>query len=202
METISEKEQHEIIAEIQSSIDDNFYKLMECYKSMIYKIIHDHCHEYHIKNEYFDDLVQEGYFGIHNAAKSYDLEINIRFSTFVYLVIKRRVRHFYYKQVKARAQYSEYMRGFINESNCEYEPIYEKSTPHTIFMNNIDNKKIIQAYMRLSDIEKKILKSVIRKKSYKEISEETGLAIKQIDYKKSKIKRILKNSVKKAKETA
>lgn len=200
MEKISVKEQHKIIREIQSSIDDNFDKLMGCYESMIYKIIHKYCYEKQIKDEYFEDLMQEGYIALHKGAKVYDFDMEVKFSTFIFMIIRRRIRHSYYKQAKLRAQYSEYRRGFITECSTDYEYIHEMKTPHTIFMDNIENEKVIQAYMRLSDIEKKVLKSVLRKKSYKDISEETGLKTKQVDYKKTRAKRILIESVKK--ETA
>ena len=188
------KEEYEAIKNVQNNDDSSYETLIRIYQSLIYKIIHETCYDKMIKKNYFDDLVQEGYIALYKAAKTFNFNMKLKFSTYVYIVIKRRVYHYYFKQLKEKNKIHSGFTQLIQEEESLYMVKYEKNNPHSIFMNKYDINQIKDTFLSLSDIEQSVLKMRLRNISYKEISEITGLSFRQIDYKVCKARRKIRQS--------
>ena len=185
----------EMIKKIQLyQCENSFNDLLSIYRAFIYKIIYKICYDNHERVQYLDDLVQEGYIGLYKAAIRFDLDKDVKFSSYVYVVVKRRIIYYYFKQYKYNKLRNYEFSQMIQENDGYYSINSTSRTPESIFIENVENNKFIKAYNELDEIDKTVLKLVLKKVSYKEIAEKTGLGLRQIDYRAYKARKKLYNS--------
>ena len=182
-----------IIEEVRYGNSDNFNIILANYRMMIYKIINNYSLRYgdYIISE--EDLFQEASVGLYDACLKYDSSKNVKFSTFAYIVIKRRIQRVYkmYRETYGNENISldnvdayEYINysSYINEINYHYGS-----------RELIDNIK--EYYEKLNKIDRKIIDLRIQKYSYKEIAERLNISRKVVDNKIYRIRKLLEKYI-------
>ncbi|MBQ1476618.1 MAG: sigma-70 family RNA polymerase sigma factor [Erysipelotrichaceae bacterium] len=172
----------EMIIEVQKGNEEYFPVILKEYQHMIYKIIS----AYRLtQGDFFiskDDLYQEACLALHEACLGFQEDRGVKFSSFAYVVIKRRVSRIYhsYRTVYRREPSSIDARETMKETMTE-----EKREQETLDL------QVMESFMRrLCEEDKKILEMRLSRKGYKEIAEELGISSKRVD---NRIYRMRKN---------
>lgn len=173
-------------------INIGFENILKNCHNMIYSIINDirrneYQLEYPISN---DDLYQEGCIALYNAYQSYH-ESTAKFTTFAYLVIKRRIQH----------KFKEYLRPLLHERysydsvrQLDYYTCYNKNNRQKY---NTDYDLINHFISTIDKIDAKIVKARIDGITYQKIANDLNLKTKQVEYRLKKIKETFKLYLKK-----
>lgn len=175
--------------ELIKKVKDNDYlaceELISNYRQMIYSIINDYDLEYGDFKISSDDLYQEGLIGIYDACLAYEEGKDVKFSTFAYLVIKRRVNRCYRNQLK----------NYVNEC-CSIDCIENKDKRIEFQVNTVSdntlayNQESLEKKMRrLSDFDRQIVMMRMESMSYLEIAKKLDVNKKRIDNRLYKLKK-------------
>lgn len=158
--------------------------LREC-EGIIFKIISSFnlsLGDYRISR---DDLYQEACLGLHDACIAYSDDKGMKFSSFAYLVIKRRVKRAYSGMLGVYRNESASMdnlyRNYDIPLSAEGPEDYRRKRDFYHDMN-----RFLQS---LSNEDKKILRMRMEEKNYKEIAEELQVSVKRVDNKLYRLRR-------------
>ncbi len=166
--------------------ENTFEKVVEDNRKMIYSIINSVA-SIGFKTDYSvfeDDLFQEGCIALYNAFNSFKPDGSAKFSTYAYMLIRRRIIH----------KFREFYRPIMYES-CSYDSVREidyLSYFKTPDMHDDETENYSHAVTflnTLNDIDKAIVTMRKRKMSYKDISKVINLTPKQIDNRLCRIRR-------------
>lgn len=164
-------------------VDENYNNILEQNKRMIYSIINEikatgFDLEYQVSD---DDLFQEGCIALYDACQSFR-DCGAKFSTFAYIVIKRRIKHKYHEFVRPliHERYSyDAVRQVDYYSNYAIKDMHDESI----------NKDLVDGFMKTLDkVDAQIIMLRQNNIPYKSISQITNLNVKQIDYRIRKTK--------------
>lgn len=164
--------------------EKEFEKLVSKYKNMIYSIIR----KYYIKNNSVviceQDLFQEGLIALYDAQKSYSEKENVSFSTFAYVLIKRRI-------VKTIIKYNLiYYNETVHYDNFDKSDYYFQISYSNSKIN--EYKDIINSYSKTcNEEEKQILNLYLSNNSYKNIANKLNCSVKYVDNRLQKMKKDL-----------
>lgn len=172
---------------------EEFKKLEEKYIKMIMKIINSFnldWGDYSINKE---DLKQEALIGLFEACKKYDEKYNVKFSTFAYQIIRRRVNRAYMKMKKIYEKetysYSKFEKD--DHSNILSTEEVEEKTNDLLKVKDICLKSYYTGGKILSEMDYSIISMRMDNKSYKEIAEELNISTKKVDNRLARIKKHL-----------
>lgn len=179
-----------LIFKAKEGDDDACKKVINEYTRLIYSIINNYHLEYGDYSVSKEDLFQEGCIALLEACKTFKQNGNTKFSTYAYIVIKRRVIREYYKMVKPyheefsfdKYEMQDHMDFFSNRCVSDNELSY------TINEKRYDLKDIDF----ISKEDKKIIELRMQNYSYKEISELLNISIKRVDNRLSRIRKTCK----------
>lgn len=182
--------ERELIRATRKKDDDAFQLLVEKYHDMIYKIINSFClnkGDYKISEE---ELFQEGCIGLYEACQSFTKVKKCKFSTYAYVIIKRKVKRDFYRQLEIYkhegVSYDKYesvdKRG-IFEANCIQDNPIEYSNKSYV------NKETEFIISRLKKTDQKIVKLRLQDYTYEQISNILNIPKKKIDNRLQYIKR-------------
>jgi RNA polymerase sigma factor (sigma-70 family) len=152
---------------------ENFLRLIEDNKAIIYKVCHSYC-PHKVDRE---DLAQEIIYQLWRSGHSFDPDK--RFSTWMYRVALNVAITFYRKSTQDTTTVS---------LSAEEENIADKTTDE-----QDENIKLLQAFIyELKELEKALMILYLESKTYKEISDILGITETNVATKISRIKEKIK----------
>ena len=184
-------ETSELIQRVKENDPEACKEMFEGFHRMIHSIINDYQLEYGDFLISREDLYQEALIGIYEACFAYQLGSNAKFSTFVYIVIKRRINRFY----------KNHLRRYINESysldNMDFLDHREEFKASSVSEDPIayhKQEELKESLNRLSDLDREILQLRMKNYSYAQIAHKLDISSKKVDNRLYKLKkRFLRN---------
>jgi RNA polymerase sigma factor (sigma-70 family) len=162
--------------DIQSN-KEIFVQLMQENKGIIYKI----CNSYCTNKDDRDDLAQEI---VYNLWKSfYNFNPDFKFSTWMYRIALNVAISFYRKENKSR----------YNMPFSESLIVFEENTDTGVDTEN-NITLLLKFISELREIDRSVMLLYLDDKSYKEISEITGITVSNVAIKINRIKEKLKSN--------
>lgn len=165
-------------------------ELIKNYEKMIYKIIFQFTlsqGDYRIS---VDELFQEGRIALYEACKNYSKTDNCKFSTFAYVVIKRKV----YKAVKRNLRIYRREGTSIDihdtlRNSIYYETKYVEDNPIEYQENGEKSKDVDALLSSLDRVDRKLIKLRLMNYSYKDIARMLKISRKKVDNRLQYLKR-------------
>ena len=179
-------ETNELIQRVKENDSEACKEMIEGFKKMIHSIINDYeleCGDFVISR---DDLYQEACIGIYEACFAYKDENKAKFSTLVYLIVKRRINRFYKNHIK---RYANEAYSIDNMETLDHrEEIRSNciSEDPIAYHRNCEARKIISG---LSDFDREILQLRMKNYSYAEIAQKMNISAKKVDNRLYKLKK-------------
>lgn len=175
-------EEETLIKKVKRDDDLALRNLIGQYERMIYKIIHTYSLSQGDYCVAMDELFQEGCIGIYEACKIFDLKSTCKFSTFAYIVIKRRINKAIFKSLNI---YKNECVSIDKNENLQnsfvYETKYVEDNPIS-YQDSINRKnKLNKIINNLDTLDRKIIRLRLDNYSYKEISKMLKIPCKKID---------------------
>ena len=167
-----------LIDRIRNGDDSAFASLLKRHHRMIYKIIYSFSLE---NGDYAvdkDDLYQEASLALYSAARTFEEDRNVQFSSYAFMVIRGRIvnalRVYYrtYEQEKYSIDVSERNAGrsiCVSDNPIAYHREQELKENYACFIE------------KLPERDRKILLMKSEDQSYKEIARQLKISEKQID---------------------
>lgn len=187
-----------MINKIKSGDQEAFNNLLELHYKMIFSIINS----FNKNNGDFsineDDLFQEGSLGLYEAVLCFDDSIDIKFSTFAYNIIRRKIlneirrqKRIYEKESYSIDSYSffEQRAPYLINEDMHF---YKKQDSINYLLENVISKLSIE--------DRTIVKMRREQIPYKQISETLNISSKRVDNRISSIKRKCKKALKELEE--
>ncbi len=176
-----------LLERCRSHEEGAFEELLENYGGMIRRIVGHYpvqIGDYTIPKE---DLFQEASLALYDAVKQYVPDKGMKFSSFAYLVMRRRIQHKYsgYIAVYKReaASLDNEFRGFDSISAFFEDPLERHEMD--------EKKRVLYRFIRtLTEEDRKILELRSRAYAYKEIAEELSVPVKRVDNKIARMKKM------------
>lgn len=179
-------ESNELIKRVKTNDDNAYSQLLEDYKNMIYYIINTYqleCGDYLISK---DDLFQEASIALYDACKAYKEDNKAKFSTFAYMVIKRRLSHCY--KVSKNKYINEYVSIDAYENNDRHKELAVKEKPIEYKVREELKERITKPCARLSNQDRQILLLRMENYSYAEIAKILKVSKKRVDNRLTRLK--------------
>lgn len=182
----------ELITKVQNERDSGaFRQLLKENERIIYSIIgsfHDFGSDYLLNR---DDLYQEASIALFDACMTYDPEAGARFSSYAYVVIRRRVS----RAVKTMMRsYREETMSFDKFEDIdrmkEFSTSYVRDDPVRYSENRERQDRIAAFLERLEEGDRMIVEARLSGLSYREIAEKLGLSTKKVDNRLMRIKKM------------
>lgn len=181
----------ELINGVKKKDDYACKEIINKYHNLIFKIINSYSLN---QGDYIisiDELYQEACIALYEACMSYCVVKNCQFSTFAYVVIKRRISKFISKQIDIyKHEYISYDKYDSADKKGIFENRYVCDNPIEYSNDIMKNDDLSEALSRLKIIDQKIIKMRLLNYSYDEISEKLNLSKKKIDNRLQYLKRI------------
>lgn len=181
---------------------EEFKKLEEKHIKMIMKIINSFnldWGDYSINKE---DLKQEALIGLYEACEYFDPKYNVKFSTFAYQIMRRRVNRAYQKMRniydKETYSYSKFEKDDRSETFATKEK--EDNPKENLKVMDICTSAYYMGGRKLSELDYSIISKRLENKTYKEIAEDLNISPKRVDNRLVRIKRRLAKNIKERKQ--
>lgn len=194
-------EQIELIEKAKNKDNDAYQELLKNYSNMIYYIINDFKLDYGDYKISKEDLYQEACIALYQACRGFKDNNKAKFSTFAYMVIKRRLIHCY------KVEKSNYNKEPLSIDAFEYYDrnnlFSDKVSDNSFYYQSSEEIKnrIIKPIKRLNEEDRKILLLRMENYSYAEIAEKLNITTKRIDNRLCRLKkRYLKSENEKVKK--
>ena len=190
---MTNKEEFDLIKKVREGDNEAYKKLLYIYHNMIYKLIYSNrlnSGDYRIQA---DDLYQEGCVALLDAAMTYEGDKGASFSTFAYLVIKRRLKR------KVR-EYLGSARTEVYSIDAYETPDYlEEMQSLSVSENPVDYHhslvmlEDVNSFMsRLSESDREIIRMSISKNTYQDIASTLKISRKKVDNRIYRLRKELK----------
>lgn len=180
--------QYTLIKRFKEGDDSAFSQLLTYFDPMIHSIISG----FHSPSGDFtfdtDELYQEACLALAEACRNYDPKMNCKFSTFAYIVIKRRTINVYRNICKVLncEKYSLDEREITKGDNMLYD-----RTLHYVRSKRL-GEQLKTFIASLNDEEKSITLLKMEDKTYREIADTVGISVKTVDNRLMRIRTKLK----------
>lgn len=189
-------EQKELVSRIKKGDKEAAETLIAAYEPLVVSI----AAKYN-RPDIFDDLKQEGYCAILQAAKKFDESLDVSFITLVVYYVKRNMDRCINRDKTIRPPFNKFdavvpqvvsMDAPINPNNYHDEELSVKDTiqsPTAEVEEQVMYSETLRKLVELlSDEERKILLLRLKQYSFKEIAEKLGLTEKQVATRTQKIR--------------
>lgn len=183
-------EEKEAIARVKAGDNEAFALILEKYRPLIYSFLRtlpEAAGAYIVDR---DDLIQEGIIALHEACCTYREERGAVFSTFAYVVVRRRIHRVFYresqrylKEYYSLDQYEEPDHLSLLVSSCISED------PVAAYNSRQKEEELSEMLSHLSREDHRILEMRSRSCTYSEIAEELGTTAKRVDNRLQRLKR-------------
>lgn len=179
----------EMIKNIRNGSEDDFNLLLKKYHNLIYKIINNfnlRRGEYAISKE---DLFQEASMALYDACLTYHFDSNASFTTFAYMIIKRKIMNKYRDYT---LPYRFEITSYDINNSYEFIPFENKvADPQKEFYREELLNVLSKQINKLDSLDKKIINLRAKDLTYKEISERLNISYKKVDNRIYKLRKIL-----------
>jgi len=184
----------DLILKVCQNDEQAFRTLLKVYEPFIYKNIHVLNLDYADRSVDKDDLYQEACIALCEACKSYREDMKCKFSSFAYLVIRRKLLSYYRKmnapmrkEIKSLDGYNEFYHSKLmsNYARIHYEKEKERLAKDMRIINDFMNT--------LSPIEKEIVNQRYGKKSFIDIAKTLNMNTKTLYKRVYKIRQKFKS---------
>lgn len=175
-------EEYKLISKVKKNDDDALRILILNYEKMIYKIIHSFNlsqGDYRISR---DELFQEGTIALYEACKTYSKRTDCKFSTFAYLVIKRRITRAMFQNIKTyKAECVSIDKDDHFQNSFAYETKYVEDNPLS-YQNKLENQKELDEILNnLNDFDRRLVRLRLENVPYSEISQMMKVPYRKLD---------------------
>lgn len=197
--------ENQLIIDAKNGNESALENLMEMYKPLVVKI----ARKYFLINSSFDDLIQEGMWGLFKAYRSFDIDSEISFKNYATLIINRQIQtaiktNNRNKNAPLNTYFSINNQGKILFSTASDDSDNEEENGFFLPSNSLtpeesvlfrEKIKEINAFVEkiLSSFEKRVLHLFISGLNYVEIAKKLKKEPKSIDNALSRIKIKLRN---------
>ena len=175
-------DENTLISKVKNNDDVAYGQLLEIYERMIYSLVNEHnllYGDYKISRE---DLFQEGCIGLLEACKKYNIRDEAHFSSFAYVVIKRKINRAFHKMIEP------YFNETYSFDKVEYQDRLLQMVTNKVEDNPIaycadkeEKLEIKRKLKQLKPLDREILRLRFEGYSYKQIAEELKKERKYID---------------------
>ncbi|MBR2802043.1 MAG: sigma-70 family RNA polymerase sigma factor [Erysipelotrichaceae bacterium] len=183
-------EEKEAIRRIQAGEDEAFTVILEKYRPLIYSFLRslpEAAGAYIVDR---DDLIQEGIIALHEACCTYREERGTVFSTFAYLVIRRKMHRVFYRE---NSRYLKEYYSLDQYAEADHLSLLTASRvgedPVGAYNARQKQQELSEMLSRLSREDSRILEMRSRSCSYSEIAAELGTTAKRVDNRLQRLKR-------------
>lgn len=175
----------ELVSRIQEGSSEDMDLLMERYKGQV----RQYARTLYLMGGDSDDMIQEGMLGLFKAIRDYQPQKGVAFASFARLCIRRQL----YTAVQAAGRQKHAPLNTYVELSEELEALREESSPEELLIARESLEGLKQEIRKkLSPLERKILKSYMRGRSYEQIAAEVGRPPKSVDNAMQRIRRKLR----------
>lgn len=207
---LSKKEEQELILKYKNNRDklNTLLIMHNC------RIVFNLAKKYKNRTLDFDSLVQDGFLGLSEAAERFDINKNIKFSTYAYIWIRKYILQRFYLKNKdidnnsislnklifnhslkddGQTELQDYITQYADLNYVKPENLYNtlSTNEHTELCCNLIND--LNNDNTLSATDKKIFISILNGSKLKDLSEIYNIAVKDIKSLQSKILKKFKN---------
>lgn len=177
-----------IVAQCNDYDEREFEKLVNEHQGMITSIIKNlelECGHFKVSRQ---DLNQEGLIALYEAYKSYDKKSGVKFSTFAYMVIKRKLNKYY------RSCIYRYQMEAISIDTYELFDHHPLSCGHQVNDSKIDlacessSKRVDYLFRQLREEDQNIVALRCLNNTYDEIADKLNITKKKVDSRLSRIR--------------
>lgn len=171
-----------LIKKVKRDDDDALRALISNYEKMIYKIIHSFRlsqGDYRIS---MDELFQEGTIALYEACKSYNKRTDCKFSTFAFLVIKRRINKVIFSNLRIyRSECMSIDKDDHFQNSFAFEAKYVEDNPVS-YQNKLQNQDELDSILKnLNDFDRKLVRLRLEDVPYAEISRIMKVPYRKLD---------------------
>lgn len=174
--------EQKIIKQIKKNDNSSFDILVENYKNMIYKIIRSYSLR---QGDYLideDELYQEGCIALYDACKTYSRINKCKFSSFAYVVIKRRINREVFKYIGIyNSEALSIDKLDANDKEMFFEDKYVEDNPIEYIKRENRKEDIEKALKNFNSVDQKIIRLRIDGYSYDEIGKLLKISAKRVD---------------------
>ena len=185
----------ELIKKTKENDSEAYQKLLAMYHKMIHSIINEYTLEYGDFRISKDDLYQEACIALYDACVGYEENKKIKFSTYAYVVIKRRILRFY--RICMNAYVKESISIDAIDALDHFKAMESIQVSDNAIMYECEKKLRNKNYrnsVRIDEEERDILLLRLEDRSYDEISQILKINRKKVDNRLTRLKnKFIKN---------
>ena len=185
----------EYLIRIRQGDEDAFASLLKDYRKMIYSIINSFNREHGDYAISEDDLFQEASLALLKAARTYEEDKEMKFSSFAYMVIKKRIINVIKQH---RRTYEEEHYSIDNYEFFDHMTCFAVCDQPYIYHRECELREHLSVfYDSLSAEDRKIVDMRQDSLSYRQIAAQLHSDVKRIDNRLMAVKRELRSYMKK-----
>lgn len=166
--------------------EKQFDKIVKDHKKMIIALIKNLELEYGAFKVSSEDLYQEGLIALHDAYKKYDSSNGTKFSTFAYMVIKRKLNKFYFQSLE---RYRNEMYSIDSIELFDHHPMANNFEVHDSGINyNASIERVDKLFIGLKPEDQNIVALRCLNNTYNEIAKKLNISKKKVDSRLSRLR--------------
>lgn len=178
-----------LINNVMADDSEIFAIAIDKYGKMLHSIVNKYqleCGDYKLN---YEDMYQEAMIALYDACKQYKCDKGVKFSTFVYTVVERKVRRVYYKALEIYLNEGSSIDNLAMVDHMENFQTLSVAENPISYHHAMDLKNSLMTTNRLSSSEKEILRLRIENYSYAEIASKLNIKEKVIDNKMYRLRK-------------
>ncbi|MDO4499762.1 MAG: sigma-70 family RNA polymerase sigma factor [Erysipelotrichaceae bacterium] len=181
---------NDLIKRVRNNLPDAYEELLKQYKNMIYSIINTYETDYGDYKVNREDLFQEGCIALYDACFSYTFDRDVKFSTYVYVLIKRRISLAYKKSLLTYQMETYSLDNISLSDHCSnIATQYVCDNPIAYHARQERNEAIQEKLSKLREQDREIIMLRINNYSYEEIAQKLNIKKKRIDNRLFRLKK-------------
>lgn len=192
---------YELLYMVRTGDDWAMNEIFSRYQELQQKQIRTLVSHYTPLHIYLDDLYQEGRIALIQAIDTYRTDQCAGFSTYVYLLTKRRIwtilRH-YGTNSYVHMHDTIGLESLVQESECIYDVLkqpYAMNEPEYSFSYTLAKERLEKVLEELSEDETNLLKLWMKNYHYEEAGKRLGISYKAYDGRLQRIRKKIKEAV-------
>lgn len=172
----------EIIKKVRNNNEDAYLLIKQKYENMIHSIIHSFTLAYGDFKVQEDELFEEGCIAIYEACKTYNEMNGCKFSTYLYLIIKRKLSRELFKSIYIyKHEGLSFDRLDTNDKYKFFENKCVEENPIVYSDKRQKHDEMYKTFKELTPLDQRIIKLRLLNYSYEEIGRMLNVKKKKID---------------------
>lgn len=182
--------ERDLIRKVSKKDNDACKEIIEKYHNMIYKIIYSFTLNWGDYNVSEEELYQEGCIGLYEACRNYSKMQDCKFSTYVYAVVRRKIKRYITRQIDIyRHESVSYDKYNIPDGTVVFENKYVYDNPIEYSNKEYTKTELKKTLSNLNSIDQTIIKLRLENYSYDQISKMLKIPKKKVDNRLQFLKR-------------